>query len=90
MDGALGWVAANAGLVVDSGKNLATATGVGKEAGDVVDSLNVSGVLGQVIALLQIVLEPAIVGLWAIGALAILAAPLILSKIGRLLASRRR
>ncbi|CCV08374.1 exported hypothetical protein [Mesorhizobium metallidurans STM 2683] len=89
VDPVLGWVAANAGLLVDSGKGLATATGVGKEASSIVDGLDVSGFMGQAIALLRAILKPAIVVLWAIGALALLAAPMLLPRIGRLLARRR-
>lgn len=89
VDPVLGWVAASAGLLVDGGKGLATAVGAGKEVGAVVDNLNVSGFLGQTIALLRVVLKPAVVIVWAIGALALIAAPVILRKIGRLLAARR-
>jgi hypothetical protein len=83
VDPVLAWVAVNAGLLVDSGKGLATATGVGKEVGSVVGNLNISGFLGQAIAFLRVVLKPAIIVVWAIGALAIFAMPLILSKRGR-------
>lgn len=89
VDPILGWVAANAGLLVDGGKGLAGAVGVGKEVGVVVDNLNVSGFLGQIIALLRVVLKPAIIVVWAIGAAVLVAAPLILPKIGRLFAGRR-
>lgn len=85
VDPMLGWIASNAGLLVDGGKGLATATGAGKEVGNIVDGLNVSGFLGQVIALLRIILKPTIVVVWAIGALVLIAAPAIMQKIGRLL-----
>lgn len=89
VDPVLGWIAANAGLLVDGGKGLATAIGAGKEAGNIVDALNVSGLLGQVIALLRVILKPTIVVVWVIGALVLIAAPAILPKIGRLLATFR-
>lgn len=85
VDPVLGWIAGNAGLLVDGGKGLATAAGAGKEVGNIVDGLNVSGFLGQVIALLRVILKPTIVVVWAIGALVLLAAPAILRKIERLL-----
>ncbi|NIJ43508.1 hypothetical protein FHS78_003823 [Parvibaculum indicum] len=88
VDPILGWVAASAGLLVDGGKDIATATG-GNEIGIILDNLNVSGFLGQTIALLRVVLKPAIVVVWAIGALALIAAPVILRKIARLLDARR-
>lgn len=84
VDPVLGWVAASTGVLLDTGKSLATAAGAGNEVGAVVDSLNVSGFLGQAIALLRVVLKPAIVGIWAIGTLALIAAPVILPKLGRL------
>lgn len=89
VDPILGWVASNAGLLVDGGKGLATATGAGKQVGTVVDNLDVSGFLGQAIALLRVVIKPAIIVLWAIGALALIAAPVILPRVGRLLGGHR-
>jgi hypothetical protein len=85
----LGWVAGNAGLAVDSGKDLATAAGVGKEAGRLVDGLDVGGVLGQVIALLRAVAKPMVIVLWAVGAVLLVAAPFILPRIERLLGALR-
>ncbi|CCV15030.1 hypothetical protein [Mesorhizobium sp. STM 4661] len=69
---------------------LAGTAGSGQGVVAVVDSLNVGGVLGQAKALLRIVVKPAIVVLWAIGALVLIAAPLILPRIGRLLSRLRR
>lgn len=89
-DGVVGWLAANAGVVVESGKNLATAAGAGKEAASMVDRLNPSGWIAQAATLLQVVLKPAIILLWAVGAIALLGAPLILSRISGLLAGRHR
>lgn len=88
-DSILSWIAANTGLLVDGGKGLATATGAGKEVGSAVDTLNVGGFSGQAIALVRVVLKPAIIVLWAIGALALIAAPVILPRIARLLGRRR-
>lgn len=89
IDPILGWVAANAGLLVDGGKDLAAAASGGKEVGSVVDSLGVSGFLGQAFSLLRLVIKPAIVVVWVIGALALAAAPWLLPRMGRLLAARR-
>ncbi|MFA6031367.1 MAG: hypothetical protein WC889_00505 [Myxococcota bacterium] len=89
IDSLLGWVATIAGNVVGSGKDLATAVGVGKEQVSAVEALNVSGILGQAIILLKIIAKPAIVILWGVGVIALLAAPLILSRAGRLFALRR-
>lgn len=89
VDPVLNWVALNAGVLLDTGKGLAAVTEGGKEVGAVVDNLNVSGLLGQAIALLRAVVKPAIVIVWAIGALALIAAPVILPRVGRLLDRRR-
>ncbi len=89
VDPILSWFATNAGLLTASGKNLATVAGAGKGVGSVVDNLNVNGFSGQAIALLRVVLKPAIIVLWVIGALALIAAPLVLPRIGRMLGRRR-
>lgn len=89
VDPVLGWVASNAGLLVNGGKGLATAAGAGKEVGTVLDNLDVTGFLGQAIALLRVIIKPAIIALWAIGALVLIAAAAILPRIGRLLGGFR-
>lgn len=88
-DPVLGWVAASAGLIVESGKNIATVAGVGKEVGTVVDSLNTTGLLGQAVALLRIIMKPMIVITWGIGALALIVAPRLLREMGGQLARFR-
>ena len=89
VDPALGLVAESAGVVLESGKNLATSTGAGQEVGGLVDGWGGDGLLRQALALLPVVAKPAIVIVWAIGALGIVAAPLVLSKVGRMLRARR-
>lgn len=85
----LGWIAANLGLLVSGGKVAATTAGVGKEAGVLLDNLDTSGLAGQVIAFLGAVLKPAIILVWGLGALALVAAPALLSWLSRWRASRR-
>lgn len=89
VDPILGWVTASAGLLADGATDLASVTGTGKEVGSILDSLNTSGFLGQAIAWLGVVLKPAIVIVWAIGAVVLIAAPMVLPRIGRLLGGRR-
>lgn len=89
-DPVLGWLTASAGLVLESGKSVATEAGVGKEVGTVVDSLKTTGLIGQVIALLHLVLKPTIITVWALGAPVIIVAPLILRKLGGRLSRLRR
>lgn len=84
----LTWVASSAGLLVDTGKSIASLTEAGKVAGNVLDGLDVTGLAGQAIVLMQAVAGPVIVVVWALGALALLAAPLILPRAGRLIGRR--
>lgn len=88
-DPVLGWVAAAAGVAMDSGRALATDIG-GAEVGGLVGKINAGGLFRQALALLALVLKPVIILLWALGALVILAAPAILPRVGRLLARRGR
>lgn len=89
VDPALVWLAASAGLLIDGGKDIATATG-GKEVSSILANISVSGGFwGQAIAFLRVVSKPAIIIVWVIGALIIAAASFILPKMGRLFAARR-
>ena len=89
VDSVLGWAAGSTSVLIDGGKDLATATGTGKDVGTVLDNLNAGGLLGQAITFLRIVIKPTVVVLWAIGALVIIAAPVILPRLRRLLGGRR-
>ncbi|WP_371422588.1 hypothetical protein [Tardiphaga sp.] len=89
VDGVLGWVEANAGLAVDKGKDFATAVGVGKDGVGAIDRLNLGSLTSQAIALLRVVAKPAIVVLWAIGAVVLVSAPAIQSRIAGLFAPHR-
>lgn len=80
-----GWVAASTGLLGDGAKSAATVAG----AGSIAANLDVSGFLGQAIAFLQAVTKPVIWIVWAVGALALLAAPLIIPRIAPLLGRLR-
>lgn len=88
VDPALDWVAATSGILVDNGKGIATATGVGEQIGNAAAGLSAAGFWGQALAFLRLVLKPGIIIVWAIGALALIAAPVILPRIGRILGRR--
>lgn len=81
VDIVVGWAAVLADFALTSAKDLAAAIGVGKEVGGVADSFKATGLLDQAFALLRWIAKPAIVVIWAVGALAIVAAPAILSRI---------
>lgn len=79
-DPVLGWLGGNADLVGQGAKGAATAAGAGGK-------VDVGVFFGQTVAFLQRVAKPAIISIWAIGGLGVLAAPLALPWIMRL---RRR
>ena len=89
VDPVLGLAQYTGGLLVDGGKDLANATGAGKEVGTVLDSLGIGGILGTTMATIQAVLKPTIVVIWAIGALLIFAASALLPRVAGLLGGRR-
>lgn len=88
-DGILNWIAGNAGAVIENGKTIAGA-GVGKDAIILVEGLNLGDLAGSAIASLKLVLKPAIILIWAIAALVLVAIFLILAKAGRFLVGLRR
>lgn len=89
-DGILNWIAGNADTVVENGKTIGRASGIGKDAITVIEGLKLGDLAGSAIALLKIVLKPAIIVIWAIGASVLVAVPLILAKAGRFLVGLRR
>jgi hypothetical protein len=80
-DGILRWLASSVGTVVEGGRGLAGAAGVGREVGAAIDAVQLSGVLGWLISLLAVVLKPAIVLVWGLGVAALLAAPVLLPRL---------
>ncbi|QTG17398.1 hypothetical protein G6M86_29360 (plasmid) [Agrobacterium tumefaciens] len=64
--------------------------GVGKDAIILVEGLNLGDLAGSAIASLKLVLKPAIILIWAIAALVLVAIFLILAKAGRFLVGLRR
>lgn len=88
-DGILRWLASNVGTVVEGGRGLAGAAGVGKEVGAAIEAVQLAGVLGWLVSLLALVLKPAIVLAWGLGVLALLAAPLLLPRLLRFGLARR-
>jgi hypothetical protein len=88
VDAVMNWLAANAGAVIEGGKDLAGAAGVGKEAGSFAERLNAGGFVAEVTKLLQVALRPAIVVVWALGVLGLLAAPLLVSRVRRMVGRR--
>lgn len=88
-DGVMGWLKANAATTLDSAKALAGPSGVAKEAITVSDGLRSTGFLGQAIDLLLGVAKPAIVVIWAAGAVMLAIGPFVLSRLAGFLNSSR-
>lgn len=73
VDWAIAWLGANTNALIETGQGAAGATGVGKDVMDVVESGRNSGLYDQILSLVRFIAAPAIVIVWAIGALGILA-----------------
>jgi len=82
-DGVLGWLADGSGAAVEAGRGIAGAAGVGREVGAAIDGANLGGLLGQGFTLLRAIAKPAIVLIWLLGGIVILAAPLVVPRILR-------
>lgn len=82
-DSILAWLSSNAGVIVQSGKDAAAATGIGKDVIGAVDSAQTTGFLGGLVGLVGVVLRPLIVVVWALGAAFILAVPWLISLLRR-------
>lgn len=80
VDPVLGWLAGSSGLLSDGTKAAATAAGDGGVFGPVY----IGGLLGQSVGFLHWIAKPGIIAVWAVGALGLLASPLILPWIIRL------
>ena len=75
----LSWLATSGGAVLDAGKNAGSTLGMGKEVGPAIGTLKSTGIVDQGVSLLRIILKPAAVVFWMLGALAIVLLPKLLS-----------
>ncbi|GHE75271.1 MULTISPECIES: hypothetical protein [Hyphomicrobiales] len=89
LDIALSWLSTSGGAVLQAGKDAGSAIGVGKEVGVAIDSLKSTGLLDQAVSLLMIVLKPAAIVIWALGALLIVLLPRMLWRLGGAFGRRR-
>tara|TARA_R110002072_G_scaffold198897_2_gene356506 strand:+ start:2244 stop:2672 length:429 start_codon:yes stop_codon:yes gene_type:complete len=83
VDPVLGWFAGSVGPLADAGTGVARWFGLGQQAAALRDVANVDGLAGGLIGLVHFVAKPAIVILWVLGSLALLAAPAILRRRSR-------
>ncbi|GAA4110200.1 hypothetical protein ACFFTN_05455 [Aminobacter aganoensis] len=83
VDSILAWASSNVGALVETGKDAAAATGIGKEVVGAVDSVQTTGFLAGLANLVGVVLRPLIVVAWALGAALILAMPWLVSLLRR-------
>ncbi|WP_306225066.1 hypothetical protein [Bosea beijingensis] len=87
-DPVLAWLSTSAPALVDSGRGAVESYG-GKAAGDALKTLDMGGLAGQAIALLKLVVKPAIVVIWVLGMVALAVLPMLMSAVRRLFGSRR-
>lgn len=83
VDSILAWTSTNVDAIVQTGKDAATATGIGTEVVSAFDSSQTTGFLGGLVGLVGVVLRPLIVVVWLCGAVLILAAPWLVSLLRR-------
>lgn len=89
VDGLGGWLTANTGALLQGGKDVIGTVGIAKDVVDQVDMQGTTGLLQQFVSMAVTVARPAIIVIWFLGALAILAVPFLLRRLGGLLRSRR-
>lgn len=89
LDIVLSWLATSGSAVLQSGKDAGSAIGVGKEVGVAIDSLKSSGLVEQAVALLRIILKPAAIVIWLLGALLIVLLPRMLGRLAGAFGRRR-
>lgn len=85
-DPVVAWLGSIVLGVIENGQGVAEAFG-GKPAGEVVKALDGGGLAGQILALVQIIIKPAIVVIWALGIVALMMLPLLAS-LGRRIIGR--
>ncbi len=88
VDPVVTWIAANAGLLANTGTAAATAAG-GEVAGAVLGQIDVSTFFGQAMALIAAIAKPLVVFVWLLGSAALLLAPAVLPRLSRRYLSRR-
>lgn len=87
-DPLLAWLGTTVLGVAESGRGLAVAVG-GQPAGAALDIVNAGGLATQALALLQLLVKPAIVLIWLVGMMVLMALPFLLP-LARRLTSRFR
>lgn len=83
-----GWLSTSGGALLQGGKDAAGAVGIGKEVIDKFDVQGTAGLLQQLVGAALAVARPAIVFVWFLGVLAILAAPFVVRRLDRFVRSR--
>src|SRR5262245_7718714 len=82
VDPVLAWLSSSAGTVLEGSRDVVSAIG-GKPAADAVGAVSSSGLIGQLATLLHAIAKPAIVIVWVLGMLGLIAAPMILTWMAR-------
>ena len=82
-DPLIAWLKVTVLGIVDNGQGLAEAVG-GKVAGETVQVLKSSGIVGQTIGIAETIAKPAILAIWFLGIVALTVLPVIFSFASRL------
>lgn len=89
LDIVLSWLTTSGGAMLQAGKDAGSAIGVGKEVGGAIDSLKSTGLFDQAVSLLRVILKPAAIAVWLLGALIIVLLPKILWRLAGAFGRRR-
>lgn len=89
-DGVTGWLNTNSAPTLDSAKDLAALSSVGKDAALIFEKLGGPGLVAQGADLLRGIAKPVVVVIWVLGAVSLVLAPFVLSRLGGVLAASRR
>lgn len=81
VDIVLSWITTSGAAVRQAGKDAGSAIGAGKEVGDAIASLKSTGLFDQAVSLLRVILKPAAMAVWLLGALIIILLPRILRRL---------
>lgn len=89
VDIVLSWLKTSGVAMLQAGKDAGSAIGVGKEVGVAIDSLRSTGLFDQAVSLLRVILKPAVIAVWLLGALIIVLLPRILWRLAGEFGTRR-
>lgn len=88
-DPLIAWLKAATLGVVDNGQGLAEAVG-GKVAGETMQVIKSSGIVGQTLGILEMIAKPAIAAVWFLGLVILAVLPVVASRVLRIISGAAR